>query len=1298
MRGPALPGAHRGSSVTPTPQVIDTANRAYGDFARAAADWLDTHPDATIKVMVTAFSRGDSSAAIFSQLLYERGLIDPRTNKVLVPAGEIGINGGVIFDPVDTGVQGNLAYAPNTENLVVARAENEYRYLFKAADHANQPGITTYSVAGNHGDVGGGLDNGLGGIMLNSATNYFRVANLPIAEVPQSRQFDSASPVLIHTAAVDEYGHQLWTEYGGFDAGTARLATKVATPESVRTTMDGTQLGTFVDVLGNRVTSSSATADGLTRERITVRDADGHVLSDMTMRTSTDGSEMSVSVDRNGDGMIDQFESTKVAGDGVTTDQSRDYYANGQLRLQSTITTRADGSLLKEETTNIAESGQRTVVVKDFGSDDALVSAKVTLTSADGHTVSITTDADGNGSVDKAQTLFTDADGSKLNDTRDYDPDGSLRDQRIVQTSADGKAITVRTDADGDAHVEKIETIVTDALGNRIVNLQDLNMDGSLKDAQTVTSSADGSTISTSRDSDGNGHADSIITATTTAQGTVNNTRLFDAAGELTFQRTITANADGLSKSTETDGDGNGHIDQIILEETDAAGTHRTDQSDFGPDGKLGYERVVSKTVDAANIVTSVDRDGNGHFDTIQSVERSGGTSIVDAKEFDAEGRLTMEKNVLKTDDGRQTVVSLDNDGNGGYDQVTTTLIEGDGGKLGDVRQFDEHGHLTYEKSVEVSADERTVTSSEDGNGDGHDEFVKVVSTDADGTRTVKLSNFDVNGALLDKTITVANASGTSTTVSRDTDGDGQLNDSRTKILGSDGSTTVEVTIFNSDGSLNNTKATITDANGFITQREVTTTDSGQTYHEVKVFAANDSSRSVSWTRSDGTYGSSSADAYGNYEEMHTDTDGSMHSRFKSADGTSGGTDLNGDGSGTGYSRGIGGARSDTTYNADASSHTSFRLATTNSEDPRSGITGFKDMYADGGSRILEKYLDGSTREMIVRADKTSHMEYHNTDGSSGWADSLPSGSSITFDKRADGAFQKTVDDGHGSVRTDYDNLNGSYGWQLASPDGTRTSYQHQSDGSTYEVHTAANGTTVTAYKNADGAFGSGTENTDGSYQWDWQYADGTHGGAARSANGDRVMYAFDSHGNSMIDTIHADGSRKIEWAIEYGAHGTRSTDAAGTVTEFSTIHMAGYNLAGYRMLTPEHPLDPSSGLMEVTVDVSYTKVATANGGSSHIDATWASNVTSDVQTFDESTVNWSYDHSVWTVYGEPHSVLLNGRPNYPDYSQGDILSRTTTIFPVIDQLHIIAVGTPNLSEHYQGAEPVWATPAPHIN
>lgn len=172
-----------------TKEAINKAQLAYNEFSRAASDWLKDHPGGEVTTAITSFSRGAGPAAIFSQMLYDKGLIDPKTKEELIPPGKVGVSAGVIFDPVTNGTKGNMAFAPNVTNVVVIRADSEFRGEFLADNHQTRQGLTVLSATGNHCNIGGGYgDDGLGNLHLDAATRFFQKSGLEIGEVDPSRK------------------------------------------------------------------------------------------------------------------------------------------------------------------------------------------------------------------------------------------------------------------------------------------------------------------------------------------------------------------------------------------------------------------------------------------------------------------------------------------------------------------------------------------------------------------------------------------------------------------------------------------------------------------------------------------------------------------------------------------------------------------------------------------------------------------------------------------------------------------------------------------------------------------------------------------------------------------------------------------------------------------------------------------------------------------------------------------------------------------------------------------------------
>ena len=234
--GPGTPGTLTHSSWLPAAvqqQVVLAAEDTYHDFAVQAADWLDDHPGGTVTAVVVAFSRGCASAAIFSQMVWERGLVNPRApTTLLVPRGAVSIAAGVLFDPVMTGVNCNLAFPPDARAIIAIKALNEYRYLFAGADYSSQAKlVTTFGMYGNHCDIGGGYDNGIGAISLAAATGYLQKSGLSIAAVPVARRH-AAKQVWVHSEEFDNHGNKIWDVYNsaGFSYEDRRLLLPVATP------------------------------------------------------------------------------------------------------------------------------------------------------------------------------------------------------------------------------------------------------------------------------------------------------------------------------------------------------------------------------------------------------------------------------------------------------------------------------------------------------------------------------------------------------------------------------------------------------------------------------------------------------------------------------------------------------------------------------------------------------------------------------------------------------------------------------------------------------------------------------------------------------------------------------------------------------------------------------------------------------------------------------------------------------------------------------------------------------------
>jgi hypothetical protein len=120
-----------------------------------------------------------------------------------------------LLDPVLTGIALDLTLPSSLDSpVVVVRARDEFRYAFPAADYGADSRVQTVEVAGNHGNIGGMYDNGIGALVLQGVTAFLRNCGVPIGEVKETRHFDTAQPVRIYNEGLDTYGNCIWKESG----------------------------------------------------------------------------------------------------------------------------------------------------------------------------------------------------------------------------------------------------------------------------------------------------------------------------------------------------------------------------------------------------------------------------------------------------------------------------------------------------------------------------------------------------------------------------------------------------------------------------------------------------------------------------------------------------------------------------------------------------------------------------------------------------------------------------------------------------------------------------------------------------------------------------------------------------------------------------------------------------------------------------------------------------------------------------------------------------------------------------
>ena len=202
----------------PTEPVRVAANQAYRDFVQKADDYLRDNPSATFKdisLSSVGFSRGTASQVLLAQMLNDKGLVT-EDGKVLAPPGGIEVKGMVMFDPVHSYIKGDMRLPPNVKgDVLVVRADDEFRTAFKAADYSRDPRVKTIDLHGNHCGIGGGSHpRGTAAAALEGSTKYFQNIGVSVADVPASLRFNADEPIPLYSEAYQtaRNGDKLYSE------------------------------------------------------------------------------------------------------------------------------------------------------------------------------------------------------------------------------------------------------------------------------------------------------------------------------------------------------------------------------------------------------------------------------------------------------------------------------------------------------------------------------------------------------------------------------------------------------------------------------------------------------------------------------------------------------------------------------------------------------------------------------------------------------------------------------------------------------------------------------------------------------------------------------------------------------------------------------------------------------------------------------------------------------------------------------------------------------------------------------
>ena len=626
---------------------------------------------------------------------------------------------------------------------------------------------------------------------------------------------------------------------------------------------DGRQQTITTDSNGDGITDKveyvTIDSTGLVNHTIFNYNRDSSISSIYASYTSADGKSTTEIHDYNGDWGWDLTTTTSRAAnaDGSTTTTVSDTNQNGSLRDRTITTTSADGhsssvqsdingdgvvDLTTTDSLVRNSDASATETLSDQNGNGSLRDKAVTTVSADRNTTTVNRDGNGDGAWDETESIVRNADGVVVDATYEFNPDGSLKDEVVKTVTADGLTKYLQQDVNGDGGYTSFDLTTTDSTvldpgGSSVETITDTNADGSIRGRMVVTTSANGLSKTTQSDLDGNGSFDLTTTDSVVFNADASRTETIselNGNGTLRDKTVITTSGNGLAKTTQLDIDGIGGFDRTQTDVTviNADGSRTETITDRNANGTLRDQKIVSTTPDG-NISTQLDSNGDGHFDVYTFAGTSGNNVVQSVADNAPDGHTYYTATTAMNMNGTSgSTASHDGAPTGIIDrsQGDTVTFNADGSRSETVSTMNgTYGALVSRTTTTTSANGLSKMVQSDLNGDGSIDLTTsdVKVLNSDGSNVETVTETNVNNSLRGRTVTTVSADDKTTTITRDVNGDNLTDQTETIALQPNGSRIDTISDLNANGSLKDRKIVTTSASGLSVTTQFDTNGDG---------------------------------------------------------------------------------------------------------------------------------------------------------------------------------------------------------------------------------------------------------------------------------------------------------------------------------------------------------------------------------------------------------------------------------------------------------------------------------------